>query len=103
MASFRGFAKDSSDSCSLGDVQSWRMSPTIFRHGNMRFFFFSREEARVHVHVQSPHGEAKFWLEPVVTLAQNHGMNPQALNEAMRLVRQHEQQIRAAWSWHFGR
>ena len=69
----------------------------------MRFFFFSREEARPHVHVQSPDGEAKFWLEPDVALAQNCGLKSQALIEAMRLVRDHERGIRAAWFTHFGR
>jgi hypothetical protein len=31
-----------------------------------RFYFFSREEPRPHVHVQHAEGEAKFWIEPVV-------------------------------------
>lgn len=47
------------------------MSPTVFREGPYRFYFFSREETRMHVHVQGPDGEAKFWLEPSVELAQN--------------------------------
>ncbi len=55
------------------------------------------------MHVQSPDGEAKFWLDPVIALAQNHRMKPQDLMEALRLVREHEPQIRAAWSRHFGR
>jgi len=38
-----------------------------------RFYFFSREEPRLHVHVQGQRGEAKFWLEPSVELAQNFG------------------------------
>jgi hypothetical protein len=42
------------------------MSPTIFREGGYRFFFFSLEEARMHIHVRSGGGEAKFWLEPNV-------------------------------------
>jgi hypothetical protein len=79
------------------------MSPTIFRHGKMRFFFFSREEARLHIYVQSPDREAKFWLEPDITLAQNHGVKFPALNDALKLVREHEQEIRAAWIRHFGR
>lgn len=36
------------------------MTPTIFRHGPYRFFFCSREETRMHVHVSHPDGEAKF-------------------------------------------
>jgi hypothetical protein len=41
-----------------GLTSSWRMSPTVFRDGPFRFFFFSREEERLHIHVQSPDGEA---------------------------------------------
>jgi hypothetical protein len=45
-------------------VRRWRsydrgMSPTVFREGPFRFFFFSREEERLHIHVQSAEGEAK--------------------------------------------
>jgi len=42
------------------------MSPTVFKEGNYRFHFFSREEDRIHIHVVSPDGEAKFWLEPII-------------------------------------
>ena len=45
------------------------MSPTVFRYKNYRFFFFSNEEPRMHVHIFSPAGEAKFWIEPVIALA----------------------------------
>lgn len=46
------------------------MSPTVFRKGKYRFHFFSREEEdSVHIHVISPDGEAKFWLEPTISLA----------------------------------
>ena len=42
------------------------MSPTVLRYKHYRFFFFSREETRKHVHVVSPEGEAKFWWEPIL-------------------------------------
>jgi hypothetical protein len=32
----------------------------VFRAGGFRFYFFSREEPRIHVHAQSADGEAKF-------------------------------------------
>lgn len=79
------------------------MSPTVFHHGPYRFYFFSREEARMHVHVQSTAGEAKFWLEPEIELAQNYGLNPRQITTTLRLVREHEDQIRKAWQDHFGR
>ena len=34
------------------------MSPTLFRYRDYRFFFFSREEERMRVHVSSADGEA---------------------------------------------
>ncbi len=51
------------------------MSPTLFRYIGDRFFFFSREEERTHVHVSSADGEARFWLVPVVELARSHGLS----------------------------
>jgi len=79
------------------------MSPTVFRHGAFRFYFFSREEARVHVHVQCPDGEAKFWLEPETCLAQNLGLSAQQVREVQWLVERHADEIRSAWWNHFGR
>jgi Domain of unknown function (DUF4160) len=46
------------------------MIPTVLRYKGYRFFFFSREEDRGHVHVHCADGEAKFWLEPEIELAQ---------------------------------
>jgi hypothetical protein len=51
------------------------MSPTIFRESGFRFYFFSREEVRLHVHVHGANGEAKFWLDPKIELAQNYWDN----------------------------
>ena len=36
--------------------------PTILRIGPYRFFFNSREEPRLHVHVASPEGVAKYLI-----------------------------------------
>ena len=77
------------------------MSPTIFRERGYRFYFFSREETRMHVHVYHSDGEVKFWLEPDIKIAQNFGLSSQALREVEDLVRSHEQEIRDAWSKHF--
>jgi hypothetical protein len=77
------------------------MSPTVFREGAYRFYFFSREERRAHIHVNHPSGGAKFWLEPSIELAINHGLTPERLGVALRLIRKHEDEIRAAWQRHF--
>ena len=59
------------------------MAPTILRaHG----FRFSREEPRLHVHVNHAEGEAKFWIEPQIVLAQNIGLSGKALKQAQALI-----------------
>jgi hypothetical protein len=77
------------------------VSPTIFRAGGYRFYFFSREEPRMHVHVHHESGEAKIWLEPVIAVAQNYGLSTTRLAAVLRLVQEHENEIRAAWHTHF--
>lgn len=77
------------------------MSPTVFREGPYRFFFFSLEETRIHIHVASSDGEAKFWIEPEITLAENHGIPNRELSHVQKTIEAHEQQIRSAWKHHF--
>lgn len=79
------------------------MSPTVFREGEFRFYFFSREESRMHVHVSHPDGEAKFWLTPSIELARNIGLSATKLGQAERLVQTRQQQIIDAWNDRFGR
>ncbi len=78
------------------------MSPTVFRAAGLRFFFFSREEPRLHIHVVGSSGEAKFWLEPDFELAVNYGLSSQMLGKALSLIKEHEDEIRRAWQQHFG-
>ena len=78
------------------------MSPTLFRERGFRFYFFSREERRVHVHVSSTRGEAKFWLEPEIELAQSHGLRESELREVKNLIEERAGEIRDAWRKHFG-
>jgi hypothetical protein len=87
---------------SVQAARAARVSPTVFRVGPFRFFFFSREEPRLHIHVQSAEGEAKFWIEPEIELARNHELSPQDLSRVLQLIVDHEQEIRDAWRSHFG-
>ena len=73
----------------------------MLRVRGYRFYFFSREEPRSHVHVQHADGEAKFWIEPVVELQANYGLKPKQLAEATKLVEEHLDDIRRAWAKHF--
>ena len=77
------------------------MAPTVYRDGAFRYFFFSREEARRHVHVSHPDGEAKFWLEPQVALATSIGLSARQLREAQSSVSAHMKEIKDASNRHF--
>jgi hypothetical protein len=79
------------------------MSPTIFREKGYRFYFLSNEENRIHIHVTSEDGEAKIWLEPIVSLAIYHGLSPRKLNDIQKLVEEHKNEIIEAWQRHFGK
>lgn len=78
------------------------MAPTVLRDGPFRLFFFSREETRIHVHVAHPDGEAKFWLDPQVRLANVTGLSDRQLRDAQAVVQVHIEEIRDAWNRHFG-
>ena len=55
----------------------------------------------MHVHVLSPDGEAKFWIEPVVSLARSAGIPAHDLTRIQRLVEEHHDEIRDSWKQHF--
>ena len=55
----------------------------------------------MHVHVQGQDGEAKFWLEPTIEPAQYVGLTQREINEAIRLVQEHQDDIRSAWHKRF--
>jgi hypothetical protein len=79
------------------------MSPTIFRAKGLRFFFFSLEEARMHVHVLGEEGEAKVWIEPRIEVAKARGLGEKTLRFALKQIEEREGEIREAWNRHFGR
>ena len=56
----------------------------------------------MHVHVYCDRGEAKFWLEPAIELAQNSGMTGRQIRVAKTLIEEHDDEIRNAWQTHFG-
>ena len=77
------------------------MSPTVFRYKNFRFFFFSREEKRIHIHASMDGKESKFWIEPIVSLAHNHNFSSKELKEIHNIVEDRINEIKKAWKKHF--
>lgn len=60
--------------------------PTVLRIGAYRFHFYSDEgKEPPHIHVETPEGECKFWLQPI-RLARNKGVPALAVRKIERLV-----------------
>lgn len=78
------------------------MSPTVLRKDGYRLFFFSREEPRLHIHVQCSDGEAKFGLAPEIELAYNYNLKRKQLRAIEAIIEHHFQEIVDAWHDHFG-
>lgn len=55
----------------------------------------------MHVHVTCSEGEAKFWLEPTVALADHHGLKKRQLAHIEREIKERSHEIIAAWADHF--
>lgn len=79
------------------------MSPTILRVKGYRFYFLSNEESRMHVHVACAEGEAKFWIEPIISLATYYRIKPKQLNEIQRILEKNKNEISKEWQNYFGK
>jgi len=55
----------------------------------------------MHVHIKSPDGEAKFWIEPVVALADYSGFSKSQIIELQKIVEKHAKEIEQSWKNHF--
>lgn len=45
------------------------------------------------VHAHHAEGEAKFWLDPEIELAHNHGLSRRRVTAALALIRGHEHRV----------
>jgi hypothetical protein len=55
----------------------------------------------MHVHVHTPDGEVKFWLEPRIELAVNTGVRSQELKTIEKKIKEKENELKKAWKEHF--
>jgi len=53
------------------------------------------------VHISSPDGEAKYWLEPEVELAKNYRLTSKDLTRIEELITERREEITSAWVTHF--
>ena len=72
--------------------------PTVIKIGKFRFHFYSDEGSEPpHIHVRSPDGECKFWLDPMIVLASNRGIPPHELRQVERLVYKNQEFLMSAY------
>ncbi len=77
------------------------MSPTFLLYKRYRFYVNSREETRVHIHVQTPEGELKIWLSPEVEIAKNYSVSSRDVREILKVVKEKENEFKSLWEKHF--
>jgi len=56
----------------------------------------------MHVHVFSSEGEAKFWLQPNIELAENRGIPSREITVLVKIIERRAHEIAAAWRERFG-
>lgn len=74
--------------------------PTVFRYKKYRFYFSSRENSLIHIHVESGDKNAKFWLDPVA-LSKNVGYRTRELKEIEELILENLEILKEKWYEHF--
>lgn len=69
----------------------FKIMPTVLRIGSFRFHFYSDERNEPpHIHVATPDGECKFWLDPI-KLARNKGVRPHIVRDIEKLIFQYNE------------
>lgn len=68
--------------------------PTVFIDSTYRFF--SCEETRNYVHISSPNGELKIWLEPEVSVAKVVNLLQKDVNESLAIVKARKGEIKVS-------
>lgn len=75
--------------------------PTVMRIGSLRFHFYSDEgNEPPHIHIETPEGECKFWLDPI-KLARNKGVPARMLRSIERLVFENIEFIKEKYNAYF--
>lgn len=79
------------------------MSPKFKQENGYTFKIYSNEEERKHIHVVKAECEAKFWLEPVVELAENYGFSNKDINRITQTVERYADEFKQQFARHIGK
>ena len=78
--------------------------PTVSRIGSFRFHFYSDERNEPpHIHIETPDGECKFWLDPI-RLARNKNVSPKVIRDIEKLVFEYQKFLKERYcEFHSGK
>ncbi len=79
--------------------------PIILRYKGYKIYFFSNEgdpREPIHVHVRQGGAQAKFWLEPQVSVAKSFAMTAAELRDLTRVIEDNRTLIERSWYEFFG-
>lgn len=57
----------------------------------------------MHIHIETPEREAKFWLEPLISLSESHHLKQPALRDIEQIVEEQQGKFRNEWRNYFSR
>ncbi|MDR1343272.1 MAG: DUF4160 domain-containing protein [Prevotellaceae bacterium] len=78
------------------------MSPTFKNKDGYKFFVWSNEENRIHVHVNKGNSNAKVWMEPEIEISENKGFSKKELSVILKTVKENEIEFKAKYRAHIG-
>ena len=55
-----------------------------------------------HIHVECPDGEAKFWLEPEIELAESYGLSDKQIKQIKKIITENYENFIQKWDDFFG-
>ena len=79
--------------------------PVVLKYRGYRFFFYSNEgnpREPLHIHVRKGGAVAKFWLEPLPSVAESYGMSAREMGELLAIAIEHRDEIEESWNEYFG-
>ena len=79
------------------------MSPKFKEQNGFVFKIYSNEEERMHIHVLKAENEAKYWLEPIIELAENFGFNSKELNYIEKILKENGDDFKIKFARHTGK
>jgi hypothetical protein len=71
--------------------------PTLLILFGLRFYFYLRDHAPIHIHVENSDGEAKFEIETDIILVYNHGLKPKDIRLAESILEENKENFIAEW------